>query len=120
MPPRCTTRSIDASSKSRLRARSELSKTSLTPARPALGEEPEPFHIKSSPRLPRILFIDCSPSTKRNDSATLLLPEPLGPTIAVMAVANSKEVFLAKDLNPDNSIDFSRIHLILAKKKAPP
>src|SRR3990167_8817648 len=108
---------MDASSKSRLRARSELLKTSLTPARPARGDVEEPFHIKSSPRLPRMLFIDCSPSTKRKDSATLDLPEPLGPTIAVMAVANSKEVFLAKDLNPDISIDFSRIPSILARKK---
>jgi len=38
----------------------------------------------------------------------------------VIAVANSKEVFLAKDLNPDSSIDFSRIPSILANKKAPP
>src|SRR3989338_7937195 len=119
MPPRCTTRSIDASSKSRLSARSALSKTSLTPARPARGDVEEPFHIKSSPRLPRMLFIDCTPSTKRKDSATLDLPEPLGPTIAVMAVANSKEVFLAKDLNPDNSIDFNRIAAIVPNKKAP-
>src|SRR3989344_9478063 len=114
---------METSSKSRLSARRPpaggLSKASLTPARPARGEEPEPFHIKSSPRLPRMLFIDCSPSTKRKDSATLLLPEPLGPTIAVMAVANSKEVFLAKDLNPDNSIDFNRIAAIVPNKKAP-
>ena len=27
------------------------------------------------------IFIDCSPSTKRNASATLDFPEPLGPTI---------------------------------------
>src|SRR3989344_201365 len=108
---------MDASSKSRLSVRSELSKTSLTPARPARGDVEEPFHIKSSPRLPRMLFIDCSPSTKRKDSATLDLREPLGPTMAVIAVANSKEVFLAKDLNPDSSIDFNRIRVIVSKKK---
>ena len=88
------------SSKSRLSALSELSKISLTDARPARGVALEPFHIKSSPRLPRILFIDCSPSTKRKDSAMLLLPEPLGPTTEVMAEPNSSWVFFAKDFKP--------------------
>jgi hypothetical protein len=45
-------------------------------------------------------FTDCSPSTKRNDSATLLLPDPLGPTIAVIGAENSSSLFLANDLKP--------------------
>src|SRR3990167_837128 len=85
---------------------SSLLKITLTFARPARGESVEPFQIKSSPRLPRILLIDCSPSTKRKASATFDLPEPFGPTIAEMGELNSKVFFLAKDLNPDSSIDF--------------
>jgi hypothetical protein len=37
----------------------------------------------------------------------------LGPTTAVIAEENSSEVFLAKDLNPVSSMDFSRICLII-------
>src|SRR3989338_7977326 len=108
---------MDTSSKSRLSARSALSNTSLTPARPPRGELPEPFHIRSSPRLPRMLLMDCSPGTKRKDSATVGLPAPLGPTMAVILEPNWSAVFLAKDLNPDSSIDVSRIPPILARKR---
>ena len=87
----------------------ELSKTTLTDALLERGSFVEPFQIKSSPRFPRMLFIDCSPSTKRNASATLDLPEPFGPTIADTEESNSKEFFFAKDLNPESSIDFKYI-----------
>ena len=100
---RYTTRSTDTSSKSKLKRRRELSKTSFTAARLPRGAASAPFQIKSSVRLPRILLTDCSPSTKRMDSLTLLFPEPFGPTIAVIGVLNSKIVRFANDLKPDNS-----------------
>ncbi len=84
-----------------------LSKTSLTPA---LFDRPvsvEPFQIKSSPRLPRIDFMDCSPKQNRKASATFDLPLPFGPTMAVTLDLKSSSVFLAKLLKPDNSNDLS-------------
>src|SRR3989344_4950556 len=105
-PSLCTARSIVTSGKSISKTFLSLLKTTFTEARLALGSEVAPFQIKSSPRLPRRLFIDCSPSTNLKASATLLFPEPFGPTIEEIGVLNSKEFFLAKDLNPDNSIDF--------------
>ena len=62
----------------------KLSNTMTTAARFALGTVWEPPQMRSSARLPRILFIDCSPSAKRNASATFDLPEPFGTTIAVV------------------------------------
>ena len=84
-----------------------LSKAMTTPARLARGIECEPPQIKSSARLPRILFIDCSPSAKRNASAMFDFPLPLGPTIAVVEAPKSSAVFLANDLNPTTSSRFS-------------
>ena len=90
-----------------------LSKITLTAALLARGSLVAPFQIKSSPRLPRILLIDCSPSTKRKASATFDLPEPFGPTIAEIGESNSKVFFLAKDLNPESSIDLRCIPICL-------
>ena len=86
----------------------------LTEAPLARGSLVAPFQIKSSPRLPRILLIDCSPSTKRKASAILDLPEPFGPTTADIDELNSKVFFLAKDLNPKSSIDFKCILLVVS------
>ncbi len=96
-------RSTDTSSKSTLRKREELLNVIETDPRFARGEAFEPFQIRSSPRFPRMDFIDCSPKTNRTASATLDLPEPFGPTIAVTDEVKSKLVFLAKDLNPEIS-----------------
>src|SRR5256885_417075 len=52
---------------------------------------------------PRRLLADCSPSTQRTASTTLLLPEPLGPTMAVTPGAKSNAVLSAKLLNPTSS-----------------
>ena len=41
-------------------------------------------------------------------------PDPLGPTIDVIAVENCNSVLRAKDLNPESSIDFSRILFIIS------
>src|SRR3989344_5116054 len=104
-------RSIVTSEKSRSKIFFVLSKVTLTDARPARGKSAEPFQIKSSPRLPRILLTDCSPRTKRKSSATFDLPEPFGPTMTEMGESNSKIFFFAKDLNPESSIDLRYISL---------
>src|SRR3989344_7398086 len=114
-PSRCTSRETATSSKSTLNTRLEscpepvegLSNTSVTLARLPRATDLEPFQIKSSPRLPRSDFMDCSPSTQRSASATFDLPEPFGPTIAVMGTSKEKRVFLAKLLKPAISTRFN-------------
>src|SRR3989344_1438014 len=105
-PSRYTTRSTVTSLKSRSSKRLELSKTTFAPARFIRGSAGLPPQIRSSPRLERMLFMDCSPSTRGTAPATLDLPEPLGPTTAVMGEPNKSSVFLPNDLNPDSSMDF--------------
>ena len=53
--------------------------------------------ILSSPR--KVLTL-CSPKTHKRASTTLLLPLPLGPTIAHIFLSKSNSVLSAKDLNP--------------------
>ncbi len=84
-----------------------------TPARDSAGNCFEPLNIKSAPDFDRRDFIDCSPRTKRNASTTLLFPDPFGPTTAVTFEPKEKLCFLANDLNPLISIDFSVINSIL-------
>src|SRR3989338_6483897 len=115
VPSRKTARSIETSSKSILKILRELSKMMATEARFALGVVCDPPQIRSSARFPRMLFIDCSPSAKRKASATLLLPDPFGPTIAVVELEKSKTVFLANDLNPTISSRFN-IHFSITHK----
>src|SRR3989344_4113436 len=90
------------SSKSILKTRFLLLKIMATLPRLRRAIVFEPFQIRSSPFLLRSDFIDCSPRTKRTDSAMLDLPEPFGPTIAVMEALNLKWLSRANDLNPDN------------------
>src|SRR3989344_415158 len=99
-------RSTTTSEKSISRRRFVLSKTNFTLARFCRGKAGVPPQIISSPFLPRIDFIDCSPRTKRNPSATLDLPEPFGPTIAAMGDVKTSSVFLPNDLKPESSMDF--------------
>src|SRR3989344_5169473 len=101
------------SEKSISRRRFELSKINFTLARFCRGSAGVPPQIMSSPFLPRIDFIDCSPRTKRNPSATLLLPLPFGPTIEAMAEVKTSCVFLPNDLNPESSMDFKYIYSIV-------
>src|SRR3989344_3258770 len=105
MPSRCTTRSTTTSLKSRSRSRLELSNTTFIPARFMRGSAGEPPQMRSSPFFERMDFIDCSPKTKRKASATLDLPDPLGPTIAAMGEAKRSSVFFPKDLKPESSMD---------------
>src|ERR1700737_1606213 len=57
-------------------------------------------------RAPRSSRALRSPRTQRMASTRLLLPEPLGPTTAVMPGSKSSCVFFAKVLNPWTSTDF--------------
>ena len=45
-------------------------------------------------------FVEVSPSTQRTASEILLLPEPFGPTTAVMPFPNVNSVLSGNDLNP--------------------
>src|SRR5258705_3948425 len=74
-----------------------VSETSAMPSglRPSVQ-----LKITSAISPPRSALADCSPSTQRMASDTLDLPQPLGPTIAVMPGKKLSEVLSAKDLNP--------------------
>src|SRR6266498_1114206 len=85
-----------------------LSKRMCAEAMLARGRCSEPLKIMSSVFLPRNNVYDCSPSTQRNASAMFDLPEPFGPTMAVMPPANSKVLFDANVLYPCNSRDLRR------------
>ena len=58
---------------------------------------------------PRKSFELCSPKTQRIASATLLFPQPFGPTIAVTPLSNLISSLSAKDLNPATSNDLKYI-----------
>src|SRR4051812_29651692 len=49
---------------------------------------------------PRRVFAPCSPMTQASASTTLDLPDPFGPTTAVIPGSNRRVVDDAKDLNP--------------------
>src|SRR5712692_2008409 len=59
-----------------------------------------PLKITSSIRSPRRLFALCSPITHVMASATLLLPHPLGPTIAVTLLSKASSDRSENDLKP--------------------
>ena len=59
-----------------------------------------PLKITSSMRSPRRLLALCSPSTHVMASATLLLPHPFGPTIAVTPWSKASSERSENDLNP--------------------
>ncbi len=77
-----------------------FSNVSETSAMPRRGRVVLPVKIRSSVFLTRNSLYDCSPITQRTASATLLLPEPFGPTIAVTPRSKMKSVRFAKVLNP--------------------
>src|SRR3989344_861867 len=118
-PSRCTTRSTTTSLKSISKSRLVLSKTTLMPARLIRGKAGLPPQMRSSPFLERMLFMDCSPSTNRNASATLDFPLPLGHTTATIGEPNTSSVFFPKDLKPESSMDFRYIDINCTKKEDP-
>ena len=81
---------------------------------PSLPFLSEPENMTSSDFFPRRVFMLCSPKAQRTASATFDLPEPFGPTIAVIPrfvepimPGKTSTFLLAKDLNPWIS-NFSR------------
>src|SRR5450756_2507738 len=84
------------------------SSVSATSAIPSGRLRAAPLKMTSSIVVPRRLFADCSPSTHCTASQMLDLPEPFGPTIAVMRDGRVTEVRSTKDLKPWISSLFSR------------
>ena len=79
---------------------SVLSMTSVTWAKPTGARRAVPPKMTSSILAPRRPLALCSPMTHRMASEMLDLPEPLGPTMAVISSPKFKTVFSGKDLNP--------------------
>src|ERR1700680_2975534 len=69
--------------------------------------------MTSSMRCPRSSRALVSPSAQRTASTRLLLPLPLGPTMAVMPGSNSTSLRAANVLNPDRVIRRSLIGAIV-------
>src|SRR3954447_25736759 len=63
----------------------------------------EPWKMTSSIFPPRSSLADCSPSTQRTASETLLFPQPFGPTMAVTPSSKVSVTVSANDLKPDSS-----------------
>ena len=105
-PSRNTRRVMLTSSKSSPSRWSLLSKFSVTSATPSARLLLLPLKITSSILLPRRYLALCSPSTQRTASDILLLPLPLGPTIAVMPLPKSSSILSANDLKPYAEKDF--------------
>ena len=107
-----------------LKVPSELSKVRVTLARPRGARwapspepaSPEPAKMTSFMLPPRRLLAPCSPITQASASSTLDLPEPLGPTTALMPGVNSKVVAEAKDLNPRRVSDIRCTRGLSAKE----
>src|SRR5438067_10148116 len=73
---------------------------STTSARPSGGRPAVPAKMTSSILPPRSDFAPCSPRTQAIASTTLDLPDPFGPTTAVMPGSKRRVVADAKDLKP--------------------
>ena len=78
---------------------SPLSRTSVTSAMPWAERFSEPAQMTSSALRDRSAR-PCSPSAQRSASARFDLPEPFGPTTALMPAPNSTLVRSANDLKP--------------------
>ena len=74
--------------------------SSRTSAAPVGLRASLPLKITSSIRSPRRLFALCSPSTHVMASATLLLPHPFGPTMAVTPSSKASSDRSENDLKP--------------------
>ena len=81
----------------------ELSKVSVTSQKDWLFRCCVPPKMTSCMLEPRMVLADCSPNTQRMASATLLLPQPFGPTMQVTPLSNFISVLSAKDLKPLSS-----------------
>src|SRR6056297_1149105 len=86
-----------------------LSNTSSMEACPTGFLALEPLKMTSVMDSPRRYLAELSPITHRTASIILDLPQPLGPTTAVMLEGNGTVVGSTKDLKPDSLMDFRRI-----------
>src|SRR5687767_16024232 len=80
-----------------------LPKRRRTSAAPVGLRASEPLKMTSSILSPRRLLALCSPRTHVSASATLLLPQPFGPTMAVTPRSNASSDRSEKDLKPEIS-----------------
>src|SRR5947199_1652775 len=92
------------------RSRRLLSNVIVTSARPRERRDAEPLKMTSAISPPRRLLALCSPRIQRTASTTFDLPEPFGPTMAVMPALKSNCVLSAKLLKPTSSRRFSMPH----------
>ena len=72
----------------------------------------EPLKITSVIESPRRFLAELSPSTQRTASITFDLPQPLGPTTAVMSPGKGMLVASTNDLKPASFIFFSRMCIL--------
>src|SRR5512140_372355 len=77
-----------------------LSMVRVTSAMPIGLRRAEPLKITSSIASPRSCLALCSPMTQRMASEMFVLPQPLGPTTAVMPLPNDTSVASTNDLKP--------------------
>src|SRR5690554_1512734 len=73
----------------------------------------EPLKMTSVMASPRRFFAELSPSTQRTASIMLDLPQPFGPTTAVMLLGKLTVVGSTKDLKPARRIHFRRTRSFL-------
>ena len=76
----------------------------MTSARPSGAALTVPAKMTSSIFEPRRLEGPCSPITQARASTTFDLPEPFGPTMAVIPGDKLRKDFVPKDLNPLDNI----------------
>src|SRR5215207_5687494 len=100
-PPRKTRRPMEtrpSSTPAKVRSVRSVSVHSAMPSGLRLSE---PLKMTSSMVPPRRLLALCSPSTQVIASERLLLPQPLGPTMAVTPPAKRTSTGSTKDLKPE-------------------
>ena len=93
----------------------ELSIMSDTCAKPMAPRLAVPPKMTSCILPPRRVFELCSPMTQRMASEIFDLPEPFGPTMAVISRSKVRRVFSGKDLKPCISNAFKYKTHYLAK-----
>src|SRR5690554_704101 len=95
-----------------------LSNTSSMDAWPTGLRALEPLKMTSVMDSPRRYLAELSPITQRTASMMLDLPQPLGPTTAVMLDGNGTVVGSTNDLKPASLMDFSLISGVLLHENA--
>src|SRR6266581_883938 len=105
LPSRYTRRVTRTSCQSTASSVAQSERVRETSAKPTGLRVSLPLKITSAISSPRSDLADCSPSAQRTASSTLDLPQPFGPTIAVIPWWKLKIVLSANDLKPRSSID---------------